>query len=37
MLKILHVLTGVAALLLSFVPSLTGAMPLLVQPKKPKK
>ena len=32
MLKILHVLTGVAALLLSFVPSLTGAMPLLVQP-----
>ncbi|BAP80363.1 cold shock protein [Pseudomonas sp. MT-1] len=32
MLKILHVLTGVAALILSFVPSLTGAMPLLVQP-----
>ncbi|MGE6992140.1 cold shock domain-containing protein membrane protein [Pseudomonas sp. NPDC047961] len=32
MLKILHVLTGVAALVLSFVPSLTGAMPLLVQP-----
>jgi len=32
MLKILHVLTGVAALLLSFVPSLTGSMPLLVQP-----
>ena len=32
MLKILHVLTGVAALILSFVPSLTGAVPLLVQP-----
>ncbi|WP_417775754.1 cold shock domain-containing protein membrane protein [Stutzerimonas xanthomarina] len=32
MLKILHVLTGVAALILSFVPSLTGAMPVLVQP-----
>ncbi|NKQ12718.1 cold-shock protein [Pseudomonas sp. SST3] len=32
MLKIIHVLTGVAALVLSFVPSLTGAMPLLAQP-----
>lgn len=32
MLKIIHVLTGVVALALSFVPSLTGAMPLLVQP-----
>ena len=32
MLKIVHVLTGVAALVLSFVPSLTGALPLLVQP-----
>ena len=32
MLKIIHVLTGVAALVLSFLPSLTGALPLLVQP-----
>ena len=32
MLKIIHVLLGVAALVLSFVPSLTGALPLLVQP-----
>ena len=32
MLKIIHVLTGVAALILSFVPSLSGGMPLLVQP-----
>jgi CspA family cold shock protein len=32
MLKIIHVLTGVAALALSFVPNLTGAMPLLAQP-----
>ncbi|MBC8651671.1 cold-shock protein [Pseudomonas sp. MTM4] len=32
MLKIIHVLTGVVALTLSFVPSITGAMPLLVQP-----
>lgn len=32
MLKIIHVLTGVAALILSFVPSLTGGMPFLVQP-----
>jgi CspA family cold shock protein len=32
MLKIVHVLAGVIALLLSFVPSLQGAMPLLLQP-----
>jgi len=32
MLKIVHVLTGIVALLLSFVPSLTGATPLLLQP-----
>lgn len=32
MLKIIHVLTGVAALALSFIPSLTGAMPVLLQP-----
>jgi len=32
MLKIVHVLAGVIALLLSFVPSLRGAMPLLLQP-----
>ncbi|WP_217476893.1 cold-shock protein [Stutzerimonas stutzeri] len=32
MLKIIHVLTGVAALVLSFLPSLSGALPLLVQP-----
>lgn len=32
MLKIIHVLTGIAALALSFVPSLTGTVPLLVQP-----
>lgn len=32
MLKIIHVLSGVAALILSFVPSLTGGMPFLVQP-----
>ncbi len=32
MLKIIHVLTGAAALVLSFVPSLTGGMPFLVQP-----
>ena len=32
MLKIIHVLTGVAALVLSFLPSLTGALPLLEQP-----
>jgi len=32
MLKIIHVLMGVVALLLSFVPSLKGALPLLVQP-----
>lgn len=32
MLKIIHVLVGVIALLLSFVPSLNGALPLLVQP-----
>jgi len=32
MLKIIHVLTGIAALTLSFVPSLTGATPLLLQP-----
>ncbi len=32
MLKIIHVLTGVVALALSFIPSLTGAMPLLLQP-----
>jgi len=31
MLKIIHVLTGIAALTLSFVPSLTGATPLLLQ------
>ena len=32
MLKIVHVLTGVLALLLSFVPSLRGDLPLLLQP-----
>ncbi|PNF82268.1 cold-shock protein [Stutzerimonas stutzeri] len=32
MLKIIHVLAGVIALLLSFVPSLRGALPLLLQP-----
>ncbi|MBK3868026.1 cold-shock protein [Pseudomonas stutzeri] len=32
MLKIVHVLAGVIALLLSFVPSLRGGMPLLLQP-----
>lgn len=32
MLKIIHVLTGVAALILSFVPSLSGGMPFLLQP-----
>src|SRR5690606_34181084 len=32
MLKIVHLLTGVIALLLSFVPSLRGEMPLLLQP-----
>lgn len=32
MLKIIHVLTGVIALALSFIPSLTGAVPLLLQP-----
>ncbi|AHL74887.1 cold-shock protein [Stutzerimonas stutzeri] len=32
MLKIIHVLVGVAALALSFIPSLTGAIPLLLQP-----
>lgn len=32
MLKIVHVLTGVIALLLSFVPSLRGELPLLLQP-----
>ncbi len=32
MLKIVHILAGVIALLLSFVPSLRGAMPLLLQP-----
>jgi len=32
MLKIVHVLAGVIALLLSFVPSLQGAMPLPLQP-----
>lgn len=32
MLKIVHVLAGVVALLLSFVPSLQGAVPLLLQP-----
>ncbi len=32
MLKIIHVLTGVAALVLSFVPSLTGGTPFLVHP-----
>ncbi len=32
MFKIIHVLTGVAALALSFVPSLMGATPLLLQP-----
>ncbi len=32
MLKIIHVLTGIAALTLSFAPSLTGATPLLLQP-----
>jgi CspA family cold shock protein len=32
MLKITHVLTGVIALALSFVPSLTGGLPLLLQP-----
>lgn len=32
MLKIIHVLVGVAALALSFIPSLTSAIPLLLQP-----
>ncbi|KRW70942.1 MULTISPECIES: cold-shock protein [Stutzerimonas stutzeri subgroup] len=32
MLKIVHVLAGIVALLLSFVPSLQGAVPLLLQP-----
>lgn len=32
MLKIVHVLTGAIALILSFVPSLTGGMPPLAQP-----
>lgn len=32
MLKTVHVLAGIVALLLSFVPSLQGAMPLLLQP-----
>lgn len=32
MLKIIHVLTGVAAIILSSVPSLTGGMPFLIQP-----
>lgn len=32
MLKIVHLLAGVIALLLSFVPSLRGGMPLLLQP-----
>lgn len=32
MLKITHVLTGVIALVLSLVPSLTGGLPLLMQP-----
>lgn len=32
MLKIIHVLTGVAAIILSFVPSLTGGMPFLIHP-----
>ncbi|AHY42229.1 cold shock domain-containing protein [Stutzerimonas decontaminans] len=32
MLKIVHVLAGVIALLLSFAPSLRGALPLLLQP-----
>lgn len=32
MLKIVHVLTGILALVLSFVPSLSGAIPLLLHP-----
>ncbi|TBU99905.1 cold-shock protein [Stutzerimonas kirkiae] len=32
MLKIVHVLTGIVALLLSFIPSLRGEIPLLLQP-----
>ena len=32
MLKIIHVLTGVAALILSFIPSFTGELPFLLQP-----
>ncbi|QLF94750.1 cold shock domain-containing protein [Pseudomonas sp. ABC1] len=32
MLKIVHVLTGIVALLLSFIPSLRGEIPLLFQP-----
>jgi len=32
MLKIVHVLTGIVALVLSFVPSLAGGIPLLLQP-----
>lgn len=32
MLKIVHVLTGILALVLSFVPSLSGGMPLLLHP-----